>query len=106
MVIETFCFNIVCDIVPPQDLEKKKNWFQIDLWLLQERIPSFTISVLEGLSIIANNHTHYSYHKLHFCFQNLTFYLYACEKDLSKCIYAAGFDFAAILLVNQPIGTN
>lgn len=55
----------------------------------------------QSLYIIANNHIHYSDRILHFCFQNLTLYLYAWAKDLAKCIYAAEFDFAAILLANH-----
>lgn len=70
MVIKTFCFNIVGDIVPPRDLKKKKN--KTDFRLIYDFYLSayhhLPTSISEGLYIITNNHIHYSDHKLHFFF--------------------------------------
>lgn len=105
MVIETFCFNIVGDTVPPRYLGIKKNktklisdWFMASTGAYTIIYQSQSWRVYTSLLIITFTTATTNYI---FASRTSLFYLYACEKDLAKCIYAAGFDFAAILLANN-----
>ena len=73
----------------------KQDWYHMDLWLLQDHIPSFDNLITRGeptlddYDIMDNNQNLYVEYERHFHFRNLTVELYSWPASFRETLLAA-----------------